>query len=202
VAGGIGYERNNEVKSRKIVLILVIAALLVAYYWLGTGYLKERRQNNTLSADITETMLLVAEIPPSDPDLRQRLEAVQAELDTASSTFPVEPNTTAIIKTILQTAENIGIKAIPLVTRPWAIETINDYDVSVFRLNLNVSGTSAQFSDFLYQLENGETPTMIIEYLTVNREDETSFQESLAEGSTRIMADLDIAIFAQAPKDE
>jgi len=190
------------VKSRKIVLILVIAALLVAYYWLGTGYLKERRQNNALSADITETMLSLAEIPPSYPDLQQRLEEVQAELDAASSTFPAEPNTTAIINTILKTAEDIGIKAIPLATRSWDIETFNDYDVSVFRLNLTVSGTSAQFSDFLNLLENGETQTMIIEYLTVNKEDDTSFQESLAEGSARIMGDLDIAIYAQAPKDE
>jgi len=185
-----------------MVLILVIAALLVAYYWLGTGYLKERWQNNALSADITETMLSLAEIPPSDPDLQQRLEEVQAELDTALSTFPAEPNTTAIINTLLQTAEDIGIKAIPLLTRSWAIETINDYDVSVFRLNLTISGTSAQFSDFLNQLETGETPTMIIEYLTVNKEGETSFQESLTEGSTGIMADLDIVIYAQAPKDE
>ena len=188
-------------KSKKIVLILVIAVLLVAYYWLGTGYLKERRQNNALSADITETVLSLAEIPPSDPDLQQRLAEVQAELDATSSTFPAEPDTTAIIDTILQTAEDIGIKAIPLVTRSWAIETINDYDISVFRLNLTLSGTSTQFSDFQYQLENSETQTMIIEYLTVNKEDDTSFQESLTEGSTRIMADLDIAIYAQAPKD-
>jgi len=183
-------------------LVLVIATLLVVYYWLGTGYLKERRQNNALSADITETMLSLAEIPPSDPDLQQRLEEVQAKLDTTLSTFPAEPNTTAIINTILQTADGIGIKAIPLASRPWAIETINDYNVSVFRLNLAVSGTSVQFSDFLYQLENGETPTMIIEYLTVNKEDDSSFQESLTEDSTRIVADLDIAIYAQAPNDE
>lgn len=189
-------------KSRKIVLILIIAALLVAYYWLGMGYLKEKRQNNELSADITETMLSLAEIPPADPDVHQRFEEVQAELDTVSRTFPAEPNTTAIISAILQTAEDIGMKAIPLVTRPWGIETINDYDISVFRLNLNVSGTSGQFSDFLYQVENGETPTMIIEIFTVNKEDETTFQESLTESSTRIMAELDIAIYAQAPKDE
>ena len=202
MAGGIGYKRKIAVKSRKIVLILVIAALLVAYYWLGMGYLKERRQNNALSADITETMLLLAEIQTPDLGLQQRLEEVQAELDTVSKTFPDEPNMTAIINTILQTAEDIGIKAIPLSTRPWDIETINDYDVSVFRLNLTVSGTSEQFSDFLKQLENGGTQTMIIEYLTVNKEDETSFQESLTESSVRIMADLDIAIYAQASKDE
>ena len=183
-------------------MILVIAALLVAYYWLGTGYLKERRQNSALSADIAETMLLLAEIPPQDPDLQQRLEEVQAELEIALNTFPAELNTTVIINTILQTAEDIGIKVIPLITRTWAIETFNDYDVSVFRLNLIVSGTSAQFSDFLERLENGYTQTMIIEYLTVNREDESSFQESITESSVRIMADLDIAIYAQASKDE
>ena len=189
-------------KSKKIVLILVIAVLLVAYYWLGTGYLKERRQNNALSVDITKTVLSLVEIPPSDPNLQQRLEAVQAELDIALSTFPAEPNTTTIINNILQTAEDIGIIVIPLGTRSWAIETINNYDVAVFRLNLTLSGTSAQFSDFLEQLENGETQTMIIEHLAVNKEDEVSYQESITESSARIFADLDIAIYAQAPNDE
>lgn len=188
-------------KSRKIILTLVIAALLVAYYWLGTGYLKERRQNDALSADIAATTLALAEIPVPDPDLQERLEDAMAELETALNTFPTEPDTTAIINTILQTAADIGIKAIPLAARPWATETINGHDVSVFRLNLAVSGTSAQFSDFLHQLENGATETMVIEYLTVIREDEKSFQESLTGSAARITGDLDLAIYARAPED-
>jgi hypothetical protein len=147
-------------------------------------------------------MLALAEIPPLDPELQQRLETVQAELDIAQDYFPAELNTTEIINDILKTAEEIGVKAIPLITRPWTTEIINDYSVSIFRLNLVVEGTSAQFSDFLYQLENGEIQTMVIEYLTVNKEDEKSFQESLADNTTRIVADLDIAFYAQAFKDE
>jgi Tfp pilus assembly protein PilO len=190
------------VKSRNIVVIIVIAALLVAYYWLGTGYLQERRQNSTLSANISETMLALAALPKPDPDRQQRLEEVRAELDMALSIFPSEPNTTQIIDAILQTAEDIGLKAIPLVTRPWVTETIDDYPVAVFRLNLVATGTSAQFADFLDYLENGETETIVIEYLTIYREDETPLQESLAESPARILADLDIAIYAQAPEDE
>lgn len=189
-------------KYKKIAIILVIAILLVAYYWLGTGYIKERRQNSTLSTDIDDTMLLLAEIPPIDPDLQERLDEVQNELELALNYFPLEPNTTVIINSILRTAEDIGIKAIPLFTKSWTVETLDDYNVNVFRLNLAVSGTSQQFSDFLYQLENGETPTMVIEYLTVNREEEASFQESISESSIMILADLDITIYAQAPEAE
>lgn len=190
-------------KYRKTGLVLVIAILLVAYYWLGTGYLKERRQNSALSADITDTMLLLAEIPSVDPDLQERLDEVQNELELALNSFPLEPNTTVIINSILRTADDIGIKAIPLFTKSWVVEAFDEYNVNVFRLNLTVSGTSEQFSDFLYELENGETQTMVIEYLTVNRkEEEASFQESISESSIMILADLDIAIYAQASKVE
>jgi hypothetical protein len=147
-------------------------------------------------------MLSLAGIPPVDPELPERLEAVQNELDSALNYFPVEPDTTSIINYILQTAADIGIKAIPLFTRAWTLETFNDYNVSVFRLNLTVSGTSTQLSDFLYQLENGDTPTMVIENLTVNKENETSFHESISGSSTMILADLDIAIYARALEAE
>jgi hypothetical protein len=190
------------VKSRKLVLILFIALLLVAYYWLGTGYLKERGKNNALSTDIADATLLLADIPTPAADLQERLNAVRAELDAAQNTLPAEPNTTGIINAILELADSTGIKVLPLLTSPWKIEPYDDYNVAVFRLNLAITGTSGRFLDFLDRLENGDFPTLVIEDASVNKVDESYLDDSLSESSTRLEADLDIAIYARAPATE
>jgi hypothetical protein len=195
-------EENNRVKPRKLALILFITVLLAAYYWLGMGYLKERSRNNTLSADIDETTLLLADIPTPAADPQERLEAVQAELDAALKTLPAKSNTTEIINSILQLADSTGIKIIPLQTSPWAIETYDDYNVAVYQLNLAITGKSGRFLDFLDSLENGDFPTLVIENSSVNKADETHLEDSLSESSTQIEAYLSIAIYAQAPAAE
>jgi hypothetical protein len=191
------------VKSRKLVLILSVAVLLVAYYWLGTGYLKERGRNSTLATDIDDISLLLADIPTPAADLQERLDTVQAELDAAQTALPVAPNTTEIVNSILQLADTTGIKIAPLAASSWTIETYHDYNVAVYRLNLAITGNSGQFLDFLDRLENGNSPTLIIENVSVHKEaEEIYLEDSISESSTRLQAELVIALYAQAPAAE
>ena len=139
-------------------------------------------------------------------DLQERLDTVQAELDTAQHTLPVEPNTNEIINTILQLADTTGIKIAPLASSSWTVETYEGYNVAVYRLNLAITGKSGQFLDFLDRLENGDFPTLIIENSSVNKEEEEIYLEDcISESSTRIQAELVIALYARAlavaPKD-
>ena len=190
-------------KSRKLVLILSIAVLLVTYYWLGTGYLKERGRNSTLATDIDDISLLLADIPTPAADLQERLDTVQAELNAAQTTLPVAPNTTEIVNTILQLADTTGIKIAPLDASSWTIETYNDYNVAVYRLNMAITGNSGQFLDFLDELERTDFPTLIVENTSINKEEEEIFlEDSISESSTWIQAELVIALYAQAPAAE
>jgi hypothetical protein len=199
VAGRIAREREAPVKPRKLMITLLIIVLLVVYYMLGTGYLKLREENDTLASEITSVTGNLTQIPTPPADLEQRLTTAQADLDAAVNSFPIELNTTVIVNYILELADDIGVKVIPLVTQPWTIESYNDYNYSVFRLNVTVTGTSAQLVSFLRQLENGEVQTLIMVNLSVNKENEASAAESISEGTTQINASLDIAIYAQSP---
>ena len=185
--------------TKKLLIPLLIAVLLVVYYLLGTGYLKLRQDNTALASEITDVTQALAEIPASPADLEQRLATARTSLDATINEFPGKLNTTMIVNNILELADDGGVKAIPLSTQPWAIERYGDYDFYVFRLNLAAMGTSAQLVCFLTQLENGEMPTLIIENLSVNKESEMSVAESISESTTQIEANLDIAVYCQSP---
>jgi hypothetical protein len=190
------------VKSRKLLITLLIIVLLVVYYLLGTGYLKQRQENKALASEITSVTENLTQIPAPPADLKQKLAAAQADLDAVRNSFPAELNTTVIVNYILKLADDVGVKAIPLVTQPWTTESYGDYNYSVFRINVAITGTSAQLVSFLRQLENGEIETLIMENLSVNKENEISIKESISESVTRINSILDIAVYAQSPAAE
>jgi len=183
-------------KTRKLLIIILVVVLLVVYSLVGTDYQKQRRQHETLMSQITEVTQTLAQVPPPPADLEQRLISAQEELDAEKNSFPSYTNSTRIINTILKLAERIGVKAIPLITQPWTIESVKDQDYSVFRLSVAVTGTFTQLSSFLSSLEKGKPETLVIEYMSVNRVSEYSEGESAASDNIQVNAGLKIAIFS------
>lgn len=187
--------------TNKLMLIIVIFVVLAAYYVLGTGYLKGQRENVALASGIDETSLLLMQIPSADSDLKERQEAVRAELESTLNSLPVNLNTTRIIDSILQLGETTGVKVIPVITQSWETESFDNYKVLVFRFNLSVSGIASQFLDFFSRLETGEFETLVIENLQIFKEDDSSYFESISSDSVLIYADIQIVVYAQAPND-
>ena len=183
-------------KTRKPLIIILVLVLLVVYYLVGTDYQKQRRQHRSLASQITETTQILALVPLPPADLEPRLAAAQEDLEAIKSSFPSYTNSTSIINTVLRLAEEIGVKAIPLVTQPWTTESVKGQDYSVFRLNLAVTGTFAQLTDFLSSLEKGKPETLVIEYLSVDNASETSGVGSDGGDRTPVNASLKIAIYA------
>jgi len=184
------------VKTRKPLIIILVLVLLVVYYLVGTDYRKQRRQHLSLASQIIETTQILAQGPLTPADLEPRLAAAQADLEAIKSSFPSYTNSTSIINMILILAEEIGVKAIPLVTQPWTSESVKGQDYSVFRLNLAVKGTFAQLTNFLSSLEKGKPETLIIEYLSVDRASEPSGGGSDSGDRTQVNASLKIAIYS------
>ncbi len=186
-------------KTRKLPIVILVIVLLVVYYLLGTDYLKQRRGHEALASQIDGATSTMAQMPPPPTDQETRLTAAQADMDAVRNAFPARLNSTRIIDTILKLAEDIGLRAIPLVTQAWKTESVNDISYSVFRLNVAAAGTFTQLSDFLNQLESGELETLVIEYLTVARASESPEEENTPGDAIFVNASLDIAIYAQPP---
>ena len=184
------------VKNRLLFGLLFIV-LLVAYYFLGTDYLRQRQQHERLHAQINDATRVLAQMPPPLTGLEQQLAAAQDNLTAVATAFPSQVNSSRLINTILKLADGAGVKAIPLVTRPWSVENRGEHNYYVLRLNISVRGSFAQLVAFTDKLENGEFPTLIIEGLSVSRYAEQSETGVGYETAIPVSASLDLAIYTR-----
>jgi hypothetical protein len=184
-------------KYRKLLIIILVVGLLVVYYVLGTDYREQRQQKAALAAQIAGAAQQLALIPPPPTDLEPRQAAASAGLDMEIKSFPTRMNSTWIVNAILKLAEATGVKAVPMITQPWATERVNQTDYPVFRLNIAAKGTFTQLADFLNRLENGEPGTLVISNLRVERVTGPPGDEGETGDTVRVDTSLDIAVYAR-----
>jgi hypothetical protein len=178
-----------------LLIAVLVLVLLAVYYIMVTDYLKQRQENQALASRTEEAAQLLAQIPPPPADLEHRLSAAQSSYAETQDSFPDLLNTTQIINGVLRLADDEGVKAIPLVTQPWTVETISDHDYSVFRLSVTVTGDFTKLAGFIERLETGEPPTLIIESLLVDRVTEIQGEEN----ALPVAAQLEIVVYARPP---
>lgn len=181
-------------KTWKWLVIILTIALLAVYYVLGTDFLKQRRQNTALSSQKAEMAAVLAMLPDTSADLEQQLADARAEHITAESSFSGNTNDTQIVNNILRLAQETGVKAIPLLTRPWSTESIYNHDYSVFYLTLSVTGNLNHVQNFIDRLENSSLPTMVIRYLKIERDATTT--------GVAVQADIDVAVYVLATAED
>ena len=189
-------------KTRKLLIIILVVTLLAVYYILGTDYLQQRREHEALASQVTGATRTLAQIPPRPADLEQRLAAARTGLETVKNTLPDKLNSTRIVDAILRLADDIGVRAIPLATQPWTTESVNGEDYSVFRLHVAVTGPFTRLSSFLSQLENGELETLVMEYLTVDSVTGPFRGEGVYASTLQVNAGLEIAVYSRPPATE
>ena len=177
----------------KIAIILISVVLLAVYGLLAMDYVKQGPEQGRLLSEIEEIDQSLEAMPEPSTDFSEQLALVQAALAAENETIPSEIDSSDVIDTILSLAQEIGVKAIPLITEPWVEEQIDESAYRVFRLNIEIEGLFSQVREYVSRLESGEFSTLIVESLIIDVDDE----EAYAGGATPVVASLDLAIFAQ-----
>jgi len=187
------------VKSRKIIVILLVVILLVGYYIFGTGYLREKKERVLLISQLAEATGALALIPAPPNGLDVEVTAANTSLENVKADLPEMMSSTRVVNDILSLAEECNVKAIPLVTQSWVAENVQDYSYAVFRLNVEVTGDLSRLVDFMEKLEENKQPTLVIEEIKVNRPTDLS-GESTAPVEIQVSAYLNLAIYSQLPE--
>ena len=177
----------------KLAIILISAVLLVVYGLLAMDYIKQGPEQERLLSEIEEVDQSREALPESSTDFSERLAVAQAALAAENETIPSEINSSDVIDTILSLAQEIGVKAMPLITQPWVEAHIGENTYRVFRVNVEIEGLFLQVREYVSRLESGEFNTLIAERLIIDVDDE----EVYAGGATLVVASLDLAIFTQ-----
>jgi hypothetical protein len=189
-------------KTRNVLIIMLVIVLVVVCIFTINDYLKQRDQKESLETQIADATGGLSLIPQPPADLEERLAAAQDELAAVKESFVIDMNDIHIVKKILETAVIAEVKAIPLSTQAWALESVSDQQYSVFRLELAVTGTYANLVNFLNKLENGEPKTLIIEYLSVEAIPGSSLLDVAARNALTLNANVRIAIYASPMASE
>jgi Tfp pilus assembly protein PilO len=181
-------------KSRTALITILILALVVVYYLIGTDYLGQRNQKEVLAGQIADATGELALIPLPPSDLDEQLANAQDTLWEMQESFAIDTNNTRIVNGILRLAEENGVTAIPLSTQDWTLTKILKQDYSVFRIEIAATGNYTQMVNFLYQLENDEPKTLVLENVTVEKVSGGYLLEDTIEGP--VEANIRIAIYA------
>ena len=181
----------------KLLVAVLVFILLIVYAYLGIGYIKQLKERDALSTQITWVGEMLREIPEPATDLSQQLAAAEASLAVEQNEFAREINITEVVNAILELANDCQVKAIPLVTNPWTTQKVNQHDYHVFRLNVAVEGSFSQLVSFIGKLEDGEFKTLIIKELRVSKLSNQSEEGHIPEDTIPVIAKLDLAIYTQ-----
>jgi len=176
----------------RILIYLLIIILLGTYLYSGVDYLKRRQEQKMLASQVADVTRTLAQMPLPHRDLESRLEAAEASLAVEQKAFPEQINSTQVIGRLLEKAAASQVKAIPLLTAPWAVEKIGEHDYYVFRLSMSIEGSFSQLLGFLAELE-----AVVVEDLSIRRVSDPSV-EIAAQGTIPVEASLDLAVYTQA----
>lgn len=182
-----------------IIIVVAVVILVIVVAFFGLDYKKQREEQALLAGQMADAGSLLSLLPRPPQDLEQRLGEVQQSLATEMEAFPSGTDSTRVINYILEMADRLGIKAIPLLTQPWSTEKVGKHDYHVFRLNVAAEGSLAQLTDFVTELESGAHKTLILEELTVSTDSAQAIQgQIIAPESVPVTADINLAFYARS----
>ena len=184
-------------KLKGWLIVIMVAALLAAYYFLGTDSREQRRTNKALAAQIATAAEQMAQLSPLPVDLEKLQAAALAGLEAELNVYPEDLNTTRIVTGILKLAEAAGVSAVPLVTQPETTASVNGIDFPVFRLNIVVQGKYRQVANFISLLENSGPATLAIEELTLESTADPASTTNATWDDTPVDIRVDLAVYAR-----
>lgn len=177
-------------------IALILAVLVIALGYFGSGLLSRYRQQVSLETQIGDIAGILAQVPAPAGDaakLERQLADALADLKAERAAFPPPQKTTQIIDLIFQQAAAHDVSAIPLMTQDWRQESRDGRDYHVFRISVEAAGTYAALLDFIAALERSSLTTMAIEDVNISVDGVSSGDD------TPVTAGLRLAVYAGPP---
>ncbi len=185
-------------KTRTLGIFLVVL-LVIGLAYFGMGYLSERNGQKALitQMDDTNKMLSLIAVPPAD--LQQRLtDAQNANLAAKQNLLPTDVDTTQVINSILEIADECNVNVLPLNTDSWTNVAVQGTNYRVLTISLSVDGSFTDLTAFVNRFYGNDFPSLIVDTVSIH----PSVQS--AGGADGISGDytgvIQLGIYTQAGK--
>ncbi len=157
-------------KNRTLGTILAVL-LVIAIVYLGTGYLRENRDRQALSAKMNDANKMLSLIPKPPADLQQRLaDTKKANQEVRQNILPSDVDTTQVLKSIMSSGEMYHVKVIPLEAGRWNTRAIVGNNYRALTISFSLEGSNADLLSFINTLYGEKYNAIGIDSLTINNE--------------------------------
>ena len=137
--------------------------------YFGLDYFKQQQAQAEIMTSVNTANRTLIKVQRPVENLSERLNEVKQAYETASTALSEDAvNSTEIIKSIYQAADEFNLRADPLTAGPWSKKVIDGSIYQIMPLVLNIEGRPASLLLFIEKMENKVLfPVLAIENISV-----------------------------------
>jgi hypothetical protein len=174
-----------------VALIIVVAAnVMVWKNRLGKG-----TEIASLTAETNQVRQEISNIPAPAADLAPRLAEATANMTAAQVVFPSAFNLNDIIDYIIHLSRESHVEVLPITSQGWSTDASNP-SRSVLTLTGTVTGSFTWTTDFIYRLQHGDYPALVVPELSFTNVSGPSGAAAFNGDNTTVTARMTIHIYA------
>jgi Tfp pilus assembly protein PilO len=179
--------------SRKLLVLLVLC-LLAGFIYLVNDYSRHQREQNSISTQIDECSQVFQLLDTPPADLQLQLENTRkANQEFKSSLASSHSGSTAIIASILKTADECDLKTSPIGTDTWTEKNIGDSIYQMLPINLEIRGKAADIIRFISRVEDRQAfPDLVVTNFILRNTSEAAAPDASTAEEVEASLTLDI----------
>ena len=191
----------------KLVTIVVMVALICAYFQWGIAYVHEiveaapRAERLKLSQSIESAKSKLIIYPDVVAERQEQLTYAKTLLEQELEQVPSELNINSLVKEILETADSSLVKAIPLNTRAADTVIMANSEYCVWNITMSGEGTLRALSNFIYSLERSQIPTAIVKSVMIKPANRAPEDPQEEETYRQVTGVIELAVYARAAEE-
>ena len=197
--------KKKWLNKRIIAIFLGTVLSVVFFFWImhmNDAYLsvlKEvKKDHQQLTRQILSAKQELAGIPSFDISVpEQRLARSKELLARELNRIPGALNINDLIGTILETAEDCQVKALPLTTTPPEASVINKYEYSHWHITLSATGKFKNFAKFIDNLDGKYIPTASVASIAVKLSDEDMKNSTIEDNTVLVTGTIELVVYTR-----
>ncbi|MEW6141716.1 MAG: hypothetical protein AB1597_00975 [Chloroflexota bacterium] len=183
---------------RQIILTILTfctVLFLVFSFFNWSRYRSDEAAQSAIISQVSELRRVLAEVPAPEGDPKKELADAQERIDKAKQTLPPAPNSTDIVRRILELGNQNALVIVPLVVDAPGVAEVGRHHYGALNLSVTAKGYYRKVLDFVRALD-GIEKAVIIDSVTVTRG--TPAEAAAAPyGEIPVTAVLEIVIYSR-----
>jgi len=187
---------NNKRRLLSItsILAVILVVIVVANIVVWANHLNKRSQVNSLTDELAVINEDIQQMTIPPENLEAEIESARAAVSAATEDFPVSVNRNEVMDFILDIADSCGVRIIPLVSEGWSDEEAGA-SYRVLGFSGTVTGSIADTTKFIYELQNSRYKTLAITDITITSQPRLYPDNPTYRNDIPVSVSLSIAVY-------